>query len=213
MIKGVIFDMDGLMIDSEKLYLRFWVEAGVSLGYDFKYEHALSIRSLAAKFAKEKFINYFNEDCYEKIRNKRIEMMDKYLESHKLEKKKGLDEILKFLKNKKIKMAVATATKEDKTRQYLSELNVLDYFDAVVSAHMVKNGKPKPDIYLEAASRLELNPKDCIALEDSPNGIRAAYEAGCIPIMIPDATMPDEDTKKLLFACEKDLTKVKKYID
>lgn len=212
MIKGVIFDMDGLMIDTECLYLRFWVEAGVSLGYDFTREHALSIRSMAGKYAKDKFIQYFGKDCYQEIRTKRIELMDKYLETHPIEKKKGLDEILEYLSEKGIRMAVATATKEDKARKYLAQIDILNFFDEIVSAHMVENGKPKPDIYLEASKRLGFKPNECIALEDSPNGIKAAYSAGCIPIMIPDADLPDENTKKMLFACESDLSKVKKYV-
>ena len=111
MIKGVIFDMDGLMLDTEKLLLRFWCEAARESGYPMEKEHVLSIRSLAAKYAIPKLKGYFGEDFdYQKVRSRRMELMNNYIEEHGIEKKKGLDELLAFLKENHYKIAVATAT-------------------------------------------------------------------------------------------------------
>ena len=80
--------------------------------------------------------------------------------------------------------------------------------DKLICGNMIENGKPAPDIYLAAAKELELDPSECITLEDSPNGIRSAHTAGCKPVMIPDLSQPDEETKKLLYACCDDLSNV-----
>ncbi len=82
---------------------------------------------------------------------------------------------------------------------YLKSVGVLDYFDVMVCGPMVENGKPEPDIYLRACELLKLNPSECLALEDSPNGIISAYHAGCKPVMIPDLSQPDEEILCLLY--------------
>lgn len=212
MIKAAILDMDGTMLDTEKIYMIYWIKAANYYGYDMKPEHVLGIRSLANVFAKEKFKEYFGPECdYFQIREKRKELMSDYFEKNGLEKKKGLDEFLKHLKQKGYKIAVATATDYDRTKMYLKQLNIEGYFDQIVCACMVSKGKPEPDIYLEAARRLGYNPEECIALEDSPNGVLSANKAGCKVIMVPDLTEPDEETSKLLYARVDDLLVARKY--
>lgn len=209
MIKGVIFDMDGTMIDTEKLYLKFWIQASVENGYDMKPEHVYGIRSLAAKYAIPKLQESFGDDFdYYKVKNRRIEIMDDYLSNHEIEKKFGLDELLKYLTEKGYKKAVATATNLETTVKYLTQLGIKDYFDEIITASMVENGKPAPDIYIKAAEKIGLAPSECLALEDSPNGILSAYRAGCKAVMIPDLTQPDEETMNLLYAKADNLEKV-----
>ncbi len=209
MVKGFIFDMDGLMLDTEKLYIRFWCEAARFYGYPMEEWHALSIRSMAAKFAIERLKGYFGEDFdYHKVRQKRIELMNIYIEEHGIELKSGIVEILSYLRQREYKIAVATATDMERTTRYLQKLNLYDFFDEIVVAAMVENGKPAPDIYELAAKKLGLLPKECMALEDSPNGICAAYHAGCKPVMVPDLDQPDDETKKMLFACKENLLQV-----
>ena len=187
MLKGVIFDMDGLMIDTEKLLTRFWCEAANHYGYPMTKEHVLGIRSLAAKYAIPHLKGIFGEDFdYYKVRAKRIELMNEFIRQNGIEKKKGLDELLDYLDSTGLKKAVATATDLQRTTLYLSSINIIDRFDKLICGNMIENGKPAPDIYLAAAKELELNPGECIALEDSPNGIRSAHTAGCKPVMIPD---------------------------
>ena len=201
MINAVIFDMDGVLIDTEKHLVKCWCAAAKEFGYPMKREDALEIRSLAAKYAepvlKAKFGEAFD---YHKVRNRRKEMMNQILDTQGIEKKKGVDELLDFLREKKIKTAVATATDEVRTKQYLTQIGIYDKFDRVISATMVKNGKPKPDIYCYACEQMKEEPINCIAVEDSPNGIRSAVDAGLKTIMVPDLTPPTEEMKKELFA-------------
>ena len=212
MIKAAILDMDGTMIDTEKLYMRFWIEAAKFYGYEMKPEHVLEIRSLANVFAREKFKVFFGNQCnYDEIRAKRKEFMESYFADNKIEKKYGLDEFLNHLKNKNYKICVATATDKERTQRYLRELQIDKYFDKIVCADMVRCGKPEPDIYLEAAKQLGCIPEECIALEDSPNGVLSANRAGCKVIMIPDMDQPSEETMNLLFAKVDNLKEACKY--
>ena len=121
-------------------------------------------------------------------------------------------EIVGFLKENGIKIALATATAPDRAERCLTRVGLFSYLDAVVCASMVKKGKPEPDIYLKAASELGLKPEECIAVEDSPNGIISAYRAGCRAVMIPDMDEPDEDTLRLLFRKGETLRDVRKLV-
>lgn len=207
-IKGIIFDMDGLMLDTEKLLTRFWIKAAGEYGFGMKMEHVLGIRSLAAKYAIPKLQSIFGEDFdYRAIRSRRIELMNDYIKENGIEKKKGLDELLEFLKGK-FSISVATATDYERTEMYLKKVGVFDYFDKIICGPMVENGKPAPDIYLKAAEELGLPPEECVALEDSPNGILSAYRAGCKPIMVPDLSQPDEETASMLYAKADSLSEV-----
>lgn len=200
-IKAVIFDMDGLLLDTEKLLIRFWVQAANEAGFPMTRENALSIRSLHRSFAipylKELFGNGFD---YVKIRSRRMELMSDYLSKNPLELKPGAVELLTFLNERGLRTAIATATDMERTRDYLRRTGILEKFDTLVSAAMVERGKPMPDIYIYAAKQLGLEPHECVALEDSPNGVRSAAGAGCITIMVPDLTQPDKELSDMIFA-------------
>lgn len=214
MIKGVVFDMDGLMIDTEKLLSRFWCESARLHGFDMTHEIVLGIRSLASKYAEPKLKGIFGDSFdYQSVRATRIKLMNEYIEKNGIEKKKGLDELLCYLKSHGYKIAVATATDLTRTTLYLNKIGIFDYFDKIICGSMVTNGKPQPDIYLKACEELNLPPENCIALEDSPNGILSAYRAGCKPIMIPDLSQPDEETSKLLTGKFNSLDEVIGYLE
>ncbi|MBQ1616606.1 MAG: HAD family phosphatase [Ruminococcus sp.] len=199
-IKGVISDMDGVILDSEKLYVRFWCEAGQFYGFPFERKHALGIRSMARPFAIERLQGWFGDSFdYDTVRNKRIELMNAYVEKHGIEAKPDAEKLLSYLKEKGIAVALATATPKDRAEEYLRRVGLLQYFDEVVSARMVKNGKPAPDIYLFVAEKLGLKPEECMALEDSQNGIRSANAAGCKTVMVPDIDGPTGEIMPLLY--------------
>lgn len=205
--------MDGVLIDTEKHYYETWQQAAQEAGFAFTGEHALMLRSCDAKVAEKMMQEIFGTEFdYYAIRERRRELVKERLEQHGLEKKPGIEDILLYLKEKGIKRAVATATPIELTRQHLTNIGVYDLFDEVVSAKQVAHGKPAPDVYLYACEQIGENPQDCIAVEDSPNGIRSAYAAGCIPVMIPDLTQPDEELEKLLFACVPSLSHLKKIV-
>ena len=120
--------------------------------------------------------------------------------------------LLDFLHEKGIKVAVATATDPKRAKEYLSQIGIYDKFDKVCCATMVKNGKPEPDVYLYACEQIGEKPEDCVAVEDSPNGIRSAYRAGLKVIMVPDLTGPDEEVNGMLTACVNNLSELKALI-
>lgn len=193
-LKGAIFDMDGLLIDTEKLYLRYWKQSAADFGYDMRDEHVYAIRSLARKYSIPKLKGFFGEDFpTEEVRAHRTELINAHIAEHGIDLKKGLFELLDYLRDKGIRLAVATATPRERTLKYLEKIGAADRFDAVVCGDMVTSGKPDPEIYLTAARELGLPPENCAAFEDSPNGLKAARAAGCQVIMIPDMTQPQPE--------------------
>ena len=125
MIKAAVLDMDGTMLDTEKIYMIYWIKAANYYGYDMKPEHVLSIRSLAAKYAEEKFKLFFGPECnYYEIKAKRKELMKAYFDENGIEKKKGLAQFLEHLKKRGYKVAVATATDYERTKEYLEKLDI-----------------------------------------------------------------------------------------
>ena len=209
-VKGVLFDMDGVILDTEKLYTRFWCEAAQALGFPMTHEMALGMRSLSHEVGERQLKSYLGEEVeYQQVRSKRIEMMTAFINENGVELKPGIHELLAFLKANGIKTAVATSSPLDRTKDYLSQVGLVDSFDELVSGHMVEHGKPAPDIYLYAAAKLGLKPEECLVLEDSPTGLLAAYCAGCIPIMIPDQDQPDVETRERAYAVVENLLTVR----
>ena len=209
MIKGVISDMDGVILDSEKLYVRFWCEAARAYGYPMEAKHALGIRSLTRPLAIERLQGWFGEGFdYDAVRDKRKELMDAYVAQNGIAPKRGAHKLLQWLRAHDYRVALATATPPERARQYLQQVGLLDCFDAIVSARMVAHGKPAPDIYLYAAEKLGLRPEECLALEDSPNGVRSAAAAGCQTVLVPDLDNPEQELKPLLYATAENLEKV-----
>lgn len=200
-IKGLLFDMDGLILDTEKLYTRFWMEAANGLGYPMTREQALGLRSLNKEFGAAKLQSYFDRPVdYEEVRLKRIELMNAFIEAEGVETKPGVGELIAFLKDKGIRTAIATSSPLERAEKYLESVGLQNAFDKIISGYMVKKGKPEPDIYQLAARELGLEPCECLALEDSPSGILSANRAGCFPVMIPDQDEPTEETEAILFA-------------
>ena len=200
-IRGVLFDMDGLVLDSEILFTRFWREAAVSLGYPMTVEQSYGMRSLGRKLGQPYLESLFGPGIdYTTVREKRIELMGAYVAAHGIAPKPGIYELLDYLEEAGIPAAIASSSPLEAIEKHLSAVSLLHRFQKVCSAHSIPNGKPAPDIYLLAAAELGLKPEECLALEDSPTGILAGYRAGCLPVMIPDLDQPGEDTQKLLFA-------------
>ena len=200
-IRGLLFDMDGLVLDSEKLYTRFWMEAATVLGFPMTLEQALGMRSLNRDAGQKKLESYFGPGVsYPQIRKKRIELMDAHIAANGIDLKPGIRELLSHLRAKGIPCAITSSSPMENIKRHLAAHNLADAFDRLCSGYEVKNGKPAPDIYLHGAASLGLKPETCLALEDSPTGILSAYRAGCLPVMIPDLDQPDRETEALLYA-------------
>lgn len=200
-VKGVLFDMDGVIIDTERLYTRFWQEAGIALGYPMTKEHAMGLRSLSREFEIAKIKEYFGPQAdYDEIRNRRIEIMDAFIGEKGVAPKPGVYALLDALDAKGIPYAIASSSPVDRIEMYLKPLGIYERFHAIVSGYEVAKGKPEPDIYLTAAEKIGIEPEFCLAVEDSPAGILSGFRAGCMPVMVPDQDEPDEITLPRLYA-------------
>ena len=208
-IRGILFDMDGLVLDSEILFTRFWREAANLLGYPMTPEQSYGMRSLGKQLGQPYLESLFGPGIdYTTVREKCIELMSAYVAEHGIAPKPGIYELLDYLEEAGVPAAIASSSPLDAIEKHLSAVDLLHRFRKVCSAHSIPNGKPAPDIYLVAAAELGLKPEECLALEDSPTGILSAYRAGCLPVMIPDLDQPGEDTEKLLFAKADSLTDI-----
>lgn len=209
MIKGLLFDMDGLLLDTEKYYFRYWIESAAEFGFSMKPRHALAIRSLAARYAERYLKKELGEDFdYHAVRARRRILIHEAMERDGINLKPGVVELLTYCSEEGILTAVATATPTENAKLHLKKVGLFDMFSEVVGGDSIEYGKPSPDIYKKAAAALELEPEYCLALEDSPNGIIAAFTAGCKPVMIPDLTEPDEMLKPLIYECVPTLSDV-----
>lgn len=200
-ICGILFDMDGLVLDTEKLYTRFWMESARDLGYPMTFQQALGLRSLNRSAGQDKLTEYFGPGIsYAAVRNHRIELMDAHIEKYGIDVKPGIFELMDYLEAHGIASAITSSSPMENIQRHLSAHNLLHRFNRLCSGYDVPNGKPAPDIYLHGAASLNLKPEECLALEDSPTGILSAYRAGCLPVMIPDQDQPGEETISLLYA-------------
>lgn len=211
MIKTVIFDMDGTLIDTEKYYRECWPKAMAAFGFEMSDAQALEMRSMGRPFAPIHLKKVFGESLdYQQVRNKRKELVEECIRERGIQLKPGAIEILQWLRENQIPAAVATATDMERTERYLKMLGIYEYFDRLISATMVAEGKPSPDIYLYACAEMGMEPGDCIAVEDSPNGVKSAYRAGCKVVMVPDQSRPDAELEKMLYACVDNLNDLRK---
>lgn len=200
-IRGVLFDMDGVILDSEKLYARFWAEACSHFGYSMTYSQSLGMRSLNRDAGQAYLSSLFGPEInYLQIRGKRIELMNAYVAENGVEAKPGVWELLDFLREQGIPFALTTASPMDRIEDHLGRLGLLEKFDHICTAYQVPHGKPEPDIYLFGAQTLGLPPENCLALEDSYTGILSAHRAGCKATIVPDLDQPGENILSIAYA-------------
>ncbi len=214
MYRAVFFDMDGLVLDTEKHYKKAWIQAANEMGHKMTAKEHLFLRSCSKKYAEPIMQSIFGKGFdYSAVRARRKEIMAEDLKHIEIEKKPHVDEILKYLKENNIKSALVTATEEIRAREYLSRVGLEESFDKIICADMVKNGKPDPDVYIFACEKIGEAKENCLALEDSPNGVLSASRAGIDVIMIPDLSEPEEETKKLILKRAENLGEVIEFLN
>ena len=208
-IRGVLFDMDGVILDSEKLYARFWAAGCESFGYSMTYQQALGMRSLNAQAGQAYLSSLFGPDIsYPQVRAKRIELMDAYVEENGVEAKPGVFQLLDYLASRAIPYAITTASPLDRIANHLGRLGLYQRFPHICTAHAVAQGKPAPDIYLLGAKTIGLPPESCLALEDSYTGLLSAHRAGCLASIVPDLDQPGPEILDIAYAKLDSLTDV-----
>lgn len=198
-IRGVLFDLDGLILDTEILYSRFWMEACHFYGFPMTYEQSLGMRALDRRKGAALLAHYFGPTLdYVQVRSKRVELMDAYIEENGVGLKPGIRELLAWLEEKGIATAITSSSPIPRIQKHLAFHGLENSFHKLCSGREVAMSKPAPDIYLYGAASLGLRPEECLALEDAPSGIRSAHDAGCFTVMIPDRDQPDAETLALL---------------
>ena len=206
---AVIFDMDGVIFDSERATLVCWQE--LAKKYDIKDIETPYLKCTGTTMLRTREImmeTYGPDFPYDEYAKEASNMYHEKYDGGRLPMKSGVKEILKFLKENNKKIALASSTRKQTVISQLRDANILDYFDEVVTGDMVTKSKPEPDIFLLAAQKISVSPQRAYAIEDSYNGIRAAYRGKLRPIMVPDLLPADDEMKAISEVVLKDLNEV-----
>lgn len=202
MMKAVVLDMDGTMFDTERLSIDGWKKAGEALGCGNVMELIEQAMGITAAAEKELFLTKYGPDFpFEEFRKISVDYSRDYIKKNGVPVKEGLFELLDYLKREGYRIAVATSSSRSSTMSHFENTKITGYFDQIICGDMIEKSKPDPDIYLKAAQALQVPPQECMALEDSPNGILSAYRAGMKTVMIPDTVPANPELEKMLFAC------------
>lgn len=213
-IEGVVFDMDGLLLDTEQIVKRTWTDVGTAMGYPDMGEQIYHTLGFNRPRRKAYFESVYGPDWPdEEIVRRTVIRFNEIVESEGIPVKKGARELLAFLKEKGIKIGLATSTSEEHAKQELDEAGIWDYFDGRIFGSMVTKSKPDPEIYLKACAAIGVEPAHALALEDAPSGVEAAYRAGLRVIMIPDMVQPNDEVRKMTWDVQESLLDIIKILD
>lgn len=213
MIKAIIFDMDGLMIDSERVTFECYQEIlkGMNLTMDEEFYKTLLGKPLKGIY--QRFYDVYGNDFpIEDVIKDVHALMAKRFETEGVPIKTGLKSLLEYLKENNYKTIVATSSNRDRVDTILFQAQITDYFDDSICGDEVTKGKPNPEVFLKSCQKLGINVDEAIVLEDSEAGIQASYDAGIKVICIPDMKYPEKQYEEKTFKILKDLNGVIEYL-
>ena len=205
---AVIFDMDGVLFDSESVYIEGYVRFASE--YPEIRETSLSCIGANGRRTREIFLQKYGEDFPFDAYHQQVKA---YVASHPIPLKPYVHEILARCRERGLPTALASSTREESVRRMLGEAGLTAYFDVIICGDMVSHSKPHPEIFLFAAEKLGALPADCYVIEDSYNGIRCAHNAGMHPLMVPDILQPDAQISAMAEAVLPDLNAAMAYLE
>lgn len=210
---AVVFDMDGVIFDSEKMVIICWKEVAQKYGIEnieYACKQCLGTNKDASR---ARFKEIYGQDFpYDTYKAEMSALFHERCSGGKLPLKPGVNELLEYLKSQKKKIALASSTRREVVLRELEDGGVLSYFDKVICGDMVERSKPFPDIYLKACEEIGVEPEMAVAIEDSYNGIRSANRAGLQSIMVPDLIEANDEMRDLSKIVLNSLIEVKDYL-
>ena len=212
--KAVIFDMDGVIFDSERLVFEEWL--ALAKKYDLTGMEEVYYKCIGVNAASTRqiFLDYYGPDFpYDDYVKEISASFHARYDHGRLPMKPGIAELLSYLKKEGYLIGLASSTKKSIVEREITDAGLITYFNDLTCGDMLKKSKPEPDIFLMACNHLQVLPREAVTIEDSYNGIRAAYRAGTIPVMVPDMIQPDEEIKQLAYMICKDLFEVKNWFE
>lgn len=217
MVGAVVFDMDGVILDSEQLVVRSWQKIAGKYGIENIEGFCMAALGLNREAAKKLFVRmydgrYGDEEMYEVLKAEMASEFHRAAADGELVLKHGVADTLKLIRGKNIPCALATSTRKEVVTMELTNLGVIDYFDKLICGDMVERSKPAPDIFLKACGELGVAPENAFAVEDSYNGVRAAHSAGMKVVMIPGLVQPDAEMREKALIIFDNMDGFKEYI-
>jgi HAD superfamily hydrolase (TIGR01509 family) len=213
-VELIIFDMDGLMLDTERIAFTGWKEAAAKYGYQIEEELYLKTLGMTPIKTREIYMNHFGDKfAYKEIRAERMRIAEEIIKTKGVPVKRGLYDLINYLNKINMKKAVATSTSRDNALSLLKLAQIDNFFDCIVCGDEVVNSKPNPEIFMKVADKLNCSYNKCLVLEDSEAGITAAHEAGMLSIAIPDMKEPSNEVQKLAFKRMNSLIDVQAFLE
>ena len=211
--KAVVFDMDGVIFDSERAVIQCWKEVASRHNIPDIEKAIIACTGTTMVRTREIMLNLYGADFpYDEYARESSVIFHSRYDGGRLPMKPGVKELLTFLKEHDKKIALASSTRQQVVTDELRDASIIEYFDRIICGDMVSRSKPAPDIFLKACEELNISPSDSYAIEDSYNGIRAAHAGGLHPIMVPDLLPADEEMQSLAEIVLPSLTSVMEYL-